>query len=305
MTDLFTRRVASARGPFMAHGSPHPLAEVETLVEGAAPVVVRAASAQSSIAPGKGDDDCGMTVAVVAHSGREFLVSEPMAKIFVMQALRIIRRRASELVVLVHAAGVELLSITPITPFTVSTRVTPAEVPGSETKAVMNAHSRPESQPSPSNVPPLEAGKTVSEDRPADVMPGRYLDVLLLSNEPNLLAMASMPLRVVDAHGRIITLQTVVVYLGDSTYEIQLDGRLIGFIRRTGQTFTTHAGLDITDRSQSRQWLFWDKAATFLVHASGHTLVETITPEALVIRIVQDDEYARTSDSDQQARPDA
>lgn len=79
----------------------------------------------------------------VAHSGREFLVSETMAKVFVVQALRVIRCRASEPVVLVRAAGVELLPITPITPFTVSNHATSGGVPGSRMKAVMTAHKRP------------------------------------------------------------------------------------------------------------------------------------------------------------------
>jgi hypothetical protein len=187
--------------------------------------------------PASRDEERGRQIAVVAHSGREFHVSQTMARMFVRQARRVLRHRTSELVVLVHDEGVELLPITSITPFTVS----------------------------------LSTIREPSElDRPAANEPAADdAGPSLLSIVPDPLAMASMPLRLVGPAGTIATVQTVVVHVGDSTYEIQLDGRVIGFIRRTGEVFAAHVGPDRTSGSGWRQWRLWDKAAAFLVRASG------------------------------------
>lgn len=210
------------------------------------PVLV--ASEESVLDPGNTDDESGPGFVMVAHSGREFLVSESIARIFIRQVRRILRHGASELVVLVHADGVELLPITPITPFSVSTTIHPSEVPGTETGSVATAR----------------AGRT----------PGEQFKPSLLSTAPDPWAMASVPLRLFTSDGTIATLQTTVVHVGDSTYEIQVHGQVIGFIRRTGQVFAAHAGPQVTDSSGWRQWRLWDEAAAFLVRASGFAPVE-------------------------------
>ncbi|WP_394771323.1 hypothetical protein [Lacisediminihabitans sp.] len=78
--------------------------------------------------------------------------------------------------------------------------------------------------------------------------------------------------------GKITTLQTIVVFVGNSTYEIELDHRVIGFIRRIGQVFEAHAGPDITSDSEWGRWELWDKAAAFLVRASGFAPIEGCAP---------------------------
>lgn len=82
----------------------------------------------------------------------------------------------------------------------------------------------------------------------------------------------------VGADGAITSLQIIVVFAGNSTYEIELDYRVIGFIRRIGQAFDAHVGPDITSDSERGRWELWDKAATFLVRASGFAPIERHTP---------------------------
>jgi hypothetical protein len=209
---------------------------------------------------------------MVAHSGREFLVSETMARIFVRQARRVLRCHASELVVLVHADGVELLPITSITPFTVSTIARPSEAP------------LPDRGPVASRPGPYRTGERFAPS--------------LMSIAPDPLAMASMPLRLIAPDGTIATLQTTVVYLGDATFEIQVDGRVIGFIRRTGQGFAAQIGPEITDDPQWRPCQLWDEAAAFLVHASGLAPAEPVDSDSRGKGpTVQDPENAQTSPS--------
>jgi AcrR family transcriptional regulator len=57
---------------------------------------------------------------LVSHGGREFLVTEPMASIFVSHAREAIDRGESGLVTLAHAQGVELLLVMPGTPLSVT-----------------------------------------------------------------------------------------------------------------------------------------------------------------------------------------
>lgn len=52
----------------------------------------------------------------ITHCGRHFRVTLPMARIFLDHARTVIERDESRLVVLAHAAGVELLLVTPTTP---------------------------------------------------------------------------------------------------------------------------------------------------------------------------------------------
>lgn len=52
----------------------------------------------------------------ITHSGREFRVTLPMARIFLDHARTVIERDESRLVVLAHVGGVELLLVTPTTP---------------------------------------------------------------------------------------------------------------------------------------------------------------------------------------------
>jgi hypothetical protein len=194
---------------------------------------------------------------VVTHNGREYLATEEMAEIFQRQAQRIISRKASELVVLAHASGVDLLPITSITPFRVGTRQQPPPVPDG----------RPASgQPRTGATAPARRGN------PREILRGRRVAAGTVaspaSGVPERTAMANVPLRIVGPGHRITTLQTLVLYIGDSTFEIQLDGRLIGFIRRTGNTFAALPGPDIASSADWTHWNLWDSAATFLVHAA-------------------------------------
>lgn len=66
---------------------------------------------------------------LVSHGGREFLVTELMASIFVGHARDAVESGESQLVTLAHAAGVELLLVTPTTPLSVMAIATqPARV---------------------------------------------------------------------------------------------------------------------------------------------------------------------------------
>lgn len=71
----------------------------------------RPASAASDLA---GPDE---RVVVLHHNGNTFSVTASMALIFQKNVARVLAAGESELVVLAHLAGVELLLITPITPF--------------------------------------------------------------------------------------------------------------------------------------------------------------------------------------------
>ena len=62
---------------------------------------------------------------VIAHGGREFLVTGPMASIFVAHARDAVDHGESQLVTLAHATGVELLLITPSAPLSVKDIATP------------------------------------------------------------------------------------------------------------------------------------------------------------------------------------
>lgn len=74
-------------------------------------LLTRPASAVSDIAmPGE-------RVVVLHHNGNEFSVRASMALVFQKNAARVLAAGGSELVVLAHVDGVELLLIAPTTPF--------------------------------------------------------------------------------------------------------------------------------------------------------------------------------------------
>jgi hypothetical protein len=211
---------------------------------------------------------------VVTHNGREYLATKEMAEIFQRQAQRIINRRASELVVLAHASGVELLPITSITPFSVSTRQQGSQVPGGQfphgqPRTRLTAHKR---RGTPLGTPRgrrVAAGTAAASGTAPDTPVTPRKAAWARSGVPDRTAMANVPLRVVGPGHQITTLQTLVVYIGDSTFEIQLDGQVIGFIRRAGRTFAALAGPDIPASANWGHWNLWDSAATFLVHAAA------------------------------------
>jgi AcrR family transcriptional regulator len=78
------------------------------------------ASSVEHASPGSRDDGGTSFSILVSHGGREFLVTEPMASIFVGHARDAVVRGESQLVTLAHATGVELLLVTPCTPLSVT-----------------------------------------------------------------------------------------------------------------------------------------------------------------------------------------
>jgi hypothetical protein len=199
---------------------------------------------------------------VVTHNGREYLATEEMAGIFQRQAQRIIDRKASELVVLAHATGVELLPITSITPFNVGTSPLSSPISPGEVKRGPAARKRRGTQRGTPH------GRRVTVRGTTEIPPASRPAAWSGSGAPDRTAMANVPLRIVGPGHRIATLQTLVVHVGDSTFKIQLDGLVIGFIRRSGHTFAALAGPDISAGTDWTHWNLWDSAATFLVHAA-------------------------------------
>lgn len=85
---------------------------------------------------------------------------------------------------------------------------------------------------------------------------------------PQLFATDTVPLRIVDARHAITTIMTVVTYVGDSTYEIRVDGAVIGFILRRDRAFTARAGPRAGQTRDFPQCLLWDEAARELLDAA-------------------------------------
>lgn len=98
-----------------------------------------------------------------------------------------------------------------------------------------------------------------------------YLSSLnsLCCDEPQLFATARIPLRVPEPHGNVRTLETFVTYLGESTFEIRLDHRVIGFIQRADHAFATRVGPRMKKTHGCPQCLLWDEAVREVVHAAG------------------------------------
>jgi hypothetical protein len=259
VTDQTTDTTASARDSELSTPRGIPSGNTDARIGDSTPVAI-------------GSEPAGFVV--VTHNGREYLATEAMAEIFKRQAQRIINRKASELVVLAHASGVDLLPITSITPFNVSTRQQPSQIPGGQARTSLTGHKRRANRRGALRGGRVAVGTVAATANTTGHPTGPLPAAWFASGVPDRTAMANVPLRVVGPGHRITTLQTLVVSIGDSTFEIQLDGRVIGFIRRTGRTFAALAEPVIPASANWGHWNLWDSAATFLVH------VATLTPAA-------------------------
>jgi hypothetical protein len=105
----------------------------------------------------------------------------------------------------------------------------------------------------------------------AEASPGRSPQHSIFCVSPDLFATCRVPLRMTVPHDRIATLQTAVTYVGNSTFEIRVDGGVIGFIRCADRTFTARAAPRVGQAPDCPQCLLWDEAARELVCAAGFT----------------------------------
>ncbi len=86
---------------------------------------------------------------------------------------------------------------------------------------------------------------------------------------PELFSSGRVPLRIVGPHDSVTTLETVVTFVGHSTFEIRLNGSVIGFIRRADRSFAARAVPRAGQAHNPRRCLLWDEAARELVRAAG------------------------------------
>lgn len=114
---------------------------------------------------------------------------------------------------------------------------------------------------------PMPVAGVPEQPAPASTIPDSYLSIYSVS--PELFATGRVPLRVVGPHGRILTLETLITYVGHATFEIRVSGTVIGFIRRTDRTFAARAVQRMGQPLDCPQCLLWDEAARELVRAAG------------------------------------
>jgi AcrR family transcriptional regulator len=113
---------------------------------------------EEHLLPTRDDISTAMPFTVtITHCGREFRVTLPMARIFLDHARTVIERDESRLVVLAHAAGVELLLVTPSTPLcAVDAQTEPATLLWDARRPVTvgdQVAAAPEPQPKPGSEP--------------------------------------------------------------------------------------------------------------------------------------------------------
>lgn len=94
--------------------------------------------------------------------------------------------------------------------------------------------------------------------------------------------------------GRIRTIQLVVIDLDETTEEIRLDGRTIGFIGRAGAIFVAQTGTRLDRAEECGQCLVWDTAATILVTLLGNR----VEPEKPDLRVGAPEDTTGRHDGD-------
>lgn len=131
----------------------------------------------------------------------------------------------------------------------------------------------------PLDRPSASVASSLRQSAPGQSAPGQSIYCV----SPELFSSGRVPLRIVGPHDSVTTLETVVTFVGHSTFEIRLNGSVIGFIRRADRSFAARAVPRAGQAHNPPRCLLWDEAARELVRAAGF---EGAPPDQVLSRLI-------------------